>query len=82
VLANALGSTASCASHERIQRTFKEEHLSATFLSKRLFPMVAVLPPELLDLLQQQCPCRETQIVQLATYYNVSGLHTPAYEPT
>ncbi|KIW68367.1 hypothetical protein PV04_04320 [Phialophora macrospora] len=32
--------------------------------------MVAVLPPELLDLLQLQCPCREPQIIQLATYYN------------
>ncbi len=32
--------------------------------------MIALLPPELLDLIQQKCPCRETQIRQLATYYN------------
>ncbi|KAJ9617023.1 hypothetical protein H2200_000744 [Cladophialophora chaetospira] len=32
--------------------------------------MVALLPPELLDLIQQKCPCRDTQIRQLATYYN------------
>ncbi|OCT45871.1 origin recognition complex subunit Orc5 [Cladophialophora carrionii] len=32
--------------------------------------MGGILPPDLLDLLRQHCPCRETQILQLATYYN------------
>lgn len=33
--------------------------------------MVGLLPPELLHLIAQKCPCRESQIRQLATYYNV-----------
>ena len=32
--------------------------------------MVALLPPELLDIIQKQCPCRDAQIRQFATYYN------------
>ncbi|KIW29352.1 uncharacterized protein PV07_05171 [Cladophialophora immunda] len=32
--------------------------------------MVASLPPELLYLILQKCPCRRVQIEELATYYN------------
>ncbi|EXJ93972.1 hypothetical protein A1O1_02365 [Capronia coronata CBS 617.96] len=32
--------------------------------------MGAPLPPELLQLISHQCPCREPQILQLATYFN------------
>jgi hypothetical protein len=36
--------------------------------------MVALLPPELLALIQQKCPCREAPARQLATFYNVRRL--------
>ncbi|OAP64759.1 hypothetical protein AYL99_00731 [Fonsecaea erecta] len=32
--------------------------------------MVTLLPPELLCLILQKCPCRRSQIEELATYYN------------
>jgi hypothetical protein len=35
--------------------------------------MVATLPLEILQLVSQQYPCRETQIESLAALYNVSS---------
>ncbi|KIV86093.1 hypothetical protein PV11_01728 [Exophiala sideris] len=32
--------------------------------------MVALLPPELLELISRTCPCRDTQILQLAIFHN------------